>query len=80
MRLQVAIASYVQSPGHMPFAKYRAFKTSVREAEEPFRFVDGELIERFLDCPLGLQDEIVEGLGVSAEEVRGMVEGLKRLH
>ena len=80
MRLQSNIAKYVHSPGNMPFNKYRAFKNEVREAEEPFRFVDGELVEKFLDCPLAMQEEIVEGLGVGIEEVRGMVEGLRRLH
>ncbi|KAI9821744.1 MAG: hypothetical protein M1827_002325 [Pycnora praestabilis] len=86
MRLQSSIATYVRSPGHMPFAKFRAFKNTVREAEEPFRFVDGELIERFLDCGTELQEEIVGSLGVGVggsvdvEGVRGLVEGLRRLH
>ncbi len=64
----------------MPFNKYRAFKNQVREAEEPFRFVDGDLIERFLDCRGGVQEEIVAGLGVDVEDVRLIVEGLRRLH
>lgn len=80
MRLQENMAQMVQSPGNVPFNKYRAFKTAVREAEEPNRFVDGELIERFLDCDAELQETIVKGLGVDVEEVRGMVESLKRLH
>ena len=80
MRLQANIAGLVNSPGNMPFNKYRAFKSSVREAEEPFRFVDGELVERFLDCGPRVQEEIVEGLGVDVEDVRGMVESLRRLH
>lgn len=80
MRLQASIATFVHSPGHMPFNKYRAFKNSIREAEEPFRFVDGELVERFLDCSPPVQEEIVEGLGVDVEDVRGMVESLRRLH
>ncbi|KAF2226941.1 mono-functional DNA-alkylating methyl methanesulfonate N-term-domain-containing protein [Elsinoe ampelina] len=80
MRLQERMAELVQSPGNVPFNKYRAFKTSVREAEEPMRFVDGELVERFLDCDTSVQERIVEGLGVDVEDVRGMVENLKRLH
>lgn len=82
MRLQQAIALRVQSPGNVPFNTYRAFKNSVREAEEPFRFVDGDLIERFLDCGAGVQESICEELGgkVNAEEVRAMVEGLRRIH
>lgn len=80
MRLQENMAKLVQSPGHVPFNKYRAFKTAVRENEEPNRFVDGELIERFLDCDVQLQEKIVEGLNVDVEDVRGMVESLRRLH
>ncbi|KAL8854323.1 MAG: hypothetical protein Q9221_000809 [Calogaya cf. arnoldii] len=82
MRLQQAIASRVQSPGNVPFNTYRAFKNSVRESEEPFRFVDGELIEKFLDCPSNLQESICEEVGVQmdVEEMRAMVEELRRIH
>lgn len=80
MRLQENMAEKVQSPGNVPFNRYRAYKTSVREADEPNRFVDGELIERFLDCDDELQESIVQGLSVDVEEVRGIVESLRRLH
>ncbi|PNS18786.1 hypothetical protein CAC42_5325 [Sphaceloma murrayae] len=80
MRLQENMAELVQSPGNVPFNRYRAFKTAVREAEEPMRFVDGELVERFLDCESEVQERIVQGLGIDVEEVKGMVENLKRMH
>ena len=80
MRFQQSIAAHTESPGNIPFARYRAFKNQVREAEEPFRFVDGELIEKFLDCPTDVQEKIVEDLNMSAEHARLMVEGLRRLH
>lgn len=84
MRLQVAIAARVQSPGNVPFNTYRAFKNSVREAEEPFRFVDGELIEKFLDCSSTTQEGICKDLGLEkaadVEDMRAMVEGLRRIH
>lgn len=64
----------------MQFAKFRAFKNAVREEEEPMRFVDGELVERFLDVSEEVQRKAIEGLGVELEEVRGLVEGLRRLH
>lgn len=51
-----------------------------REATEPFRFVDGELIERFLDVDESAQIEICKGLGPHIEDIRGLVEELKRLH
>ncbi|KAL8898929.1 MAG: hypothetical protein Q9192_001835 [Flavoplaca navasiana] len=82
MRLQQAIAARVQSPGNVPFNTYRAFKNAVRESDEPFRFVDGELIEKFLDCPSSLQESICEEVGVQTdvEEMRAMVEELRRIH
>jgi len=86
MELQRAIAKYVQSPGHVPFMKYRAFRSTVREEEEPMRFVDGELVERFLDVSESVQQDIVAEMKVGGlegqldvEELRGMVERLRRL-
>jgi DNA damage-binding protein 1 len=70
----------VAAPGDMEFAKYRAFKNQVREEDEPMRFVDGELIERFLDIGEDVQRKAIEELGVELEDVRGLVEGLRRLH
>jgi DNA damage-binding protein 1 len=70
----------VHAPGDVPFNKYRAFKNSVKESDEPERFVDGDLIERFLDLSEQVQSKAVEGLGVDVETVKGMVEGLRRMH
>jgi len=86
MELQRAIAKYVQSPGDVPFMKYRAFRSTVREEEEPMRFVDGELVERFLDMSESVQEDIVKEMQVGGmegkldvEELKGMVERLRRL-
>ena len=51
----------------------------MRQSEEPFRFVDGELIEMFLDCGVAMQEQIVDGLA-TVEEVKIMVESLRRMH
>ena len=86
MRLQAALAPMVGSLGNVPFNTYRAFKNQVKEAEEPYRFVDGELIEGFLNLTEELQESVVGGLGevgVAAgglEGVRELVESLRRLH
>ncbi|RAR08264.1 dna damage-binding protein 1 [Stemphylium lycopersici] len=80
MTLQSNLGSLVPAPGDIQFAKFRAFKNAVREEEEPMRFVDGELVERFLDVSEEVQRKAIEGLGVDLEEVRGLVEGLRRLH
>lgn len=80
MTLQSNLAELVIAPGNVPFAKYRAFKNQVRDAEEPYRFVDGDLIERFLDVDEEIQSKAVEGLGIDVESVKAMVEALRRLH
>ena len=80
MNLQDALAECVQSPGNVPFATYRGFKNSVRESTAPFRFVDGELIEKFLECPPDVQREVVEGLDMDVDDVKAAVESLRRIH
>jgi DNA damage-binding protein 1 len=80
MTLQSNLGKLVPALGDIEFAKYRAFKNQVREEEEPMRFVDGELIEKFLDLSEEAQNEACKGLGVDVESVRGLVEGLRRLH
>jgi len=80
MTLQSNLADLVHTLGDVPFARYRAFKNQVRASEEPYRFVDGEFVERFLDEEESVQRKAVEGLGVGIEEVKALVEGLRRLH
>lgn len=81
LRLQASIASYIQSPGDISFDKYRAFKTMTRDGEEPFRFVDGQVIEQFLDCSAEAQEKIVEMVEwKDVETVKGLVEALRRVH
>lgn len=79
MQLQTNLAAVVESPGDVPFAKFRAFRNQVREEDEPMRFVDGELVEKFLDLEGSVQETVVVGLGVDVDGVRGIVEGLRRL-
>jgi len=80
MTLQSNLGALVQAPGDMDYARFRAFRNQVRQEEEPMRFVDGEFIQRLLDVGEELQRKAVEGLGMGLEEVRTLVEGLRRLH
>lgn len=66
--------------GDLNFNTYRAFKNQERETEEPYRFIDGELIERFLDLREQEQVALLQGKGLRAEDVRGWVEELRRGH
>jgi DNA damage-binding protein 1 len=80
MRLQATMASRVDSLGDMSFMEFRSLRTLTRQAPEPYRFVDGELIERFLTCEPDVQKEIVDMVGKSVDEVKVMIEALRRLH
>lgn len=59
---------------------WRGFRNAKREADAPFRFIDGEMIERFLDLDEKTQEAIVQGLGPTVESMRNLVEELKRMH
>lgn len=81
MTLQAVLSTKVESLGDLAFNKFRGFRTMVRSADAPYRFVDGELIEEFLRCSPSMQEEIVQEIGSSdVEEVKGMIEALRRLH
>lgn len=80
LRFQSKLERHAEVLGDLNFSQYRAFRNEEREAEGPYRFVDGELIERFLDIPEHIQNEICDGLGPSVEHMRNLVEELKRMH
>lgn len=80
MRFQSKLADRIRTPGDIRFEKYRSFRNSEREGDGPFRFLDGELLERFLDMDEEAQQEVCQGLGPSVEDIRNMIEELKRMH
>jgi DNA damage-binding protein 1 len=66
--------------GELEFTKWRAFRNAQRWSDGPFRFIDGEMLERFLDLDEVKQELVCEGLGPSVENMRDLVEELKRMH
>ncbi|KAF2458907.1 mono-functional DNA-alkylating methyl methanesulfonate N-term-domain-containing protein [Lineolata rhizophorae] len=69
------------SLGEVPFDAYRAFRSqTVTGRDEPMRFVDGELVERFVDAAPEVQREIVKGMagvvGFPARDSEGLEEGV----
>ncbi|KAI8949035.1 mono-functional DNA-alkylating methyl methanesulfonate N-term-domain-containing protein [Xylaria longipes] len=80
IRFQNKLADVVETTGNIEFSRYRSFRNEERESDGPFRFVDGELLERFLDLDEHHQEKICEGLGPHAEAMRNLVEELKRMH
>ncbi|KKY31569.1 putative dna damage-binding protein 1 [Diaporthe ampelina] len=80
MRFQSRLADRIRTPGDIPLDKYRSFRNAEREGDGPFRFLDGEVLERFLDMDEETQQEVCHGLGPSVEDLRNVVEELKRMH
>ncbi|KAG8527630.1 uncharacterized protein KY384_007783 [Bacidia gigantensis] len=65
--LQEELAELVESLGGVPFNSYRGFKNQVMEKDSPYRFVDGELVEAFLDLSAPQQQQVADKLGDTAE-------------
>ncbi|KAF3929640.1 hypothetical protein ABW20_dc0107312 [Dactylellina cionopaga] len=88
MKCQSNMSKVVKGVGDLEFNRYRAFNTKGKQPEEPFRFVDGELIEKFLDLDEEAMNMVINGLGdddnsridCSVDEMKNIVEALKRLH
>jgi DNA damage-binding protein 1 len=80
MTFQSRLQEFIYALGGISFDSWRAFRNEVREAESPFRFVDGEMVEMFLDLDEGRQELVCEGLGPSVEDMRNMIEELRRIH
>lgn len=80
MSLQTSIQEHVQVDDEIDFKTWRSFRNQAREADGPFRFVDGEMVERFLDLDEATQAELCKDLGPSVEDVRNLIEELRRMH
>ncbi|KAK1749837.1 DNA damage-binding protein 1 [Echria macrotheca] len=80
LRFQDKLAAVIKTAGGIEHRTYRAFRNAERESDRPYRFVDGELLERYLDQDEETQKEICQGLGPSIEDMRNTVEELRRMH
>ena len=80
LTFQSRIQDHIFTPGNIEFNTWRAFRSDAREEEAPFRFVDGEVIELFLDLDEAKQAKVCRGLGPSVEQMRNMMEELRQMH
>lgn len=63
MSLQLALADHVPSIGKIDHGTWRAFESDER-GDFACGFVDGDLIETYLDLPKTVQQELIEDLRV----------------
>lgn len=80
LTFQSQIEAHIETPTGLEFQRWRAFRNGSRESDGPYRFVDGEMVERFLDMGEVMQESVCKNLGQSVEYMRGIIEELKRLH
>lgn len=80
MTFQSRLEPHIRASGNIDFSVWRAFRNEVKESEGPYRFIDGEMVERFLDMDEGTQELVCKGLGPTVEDMRNMIEELRRMH
>jgi len=88
LQLQSNLAQVALGVGGLSFDRWRGFVTPARLTEAPFRIVDGDFIQRFLELDDDAARTVVAGgggggaieLDATVDEVRSLVESLKTFH
>ncbi|OMO75054.1 hypothetical protein CCACVL1_16354, partial [Corchorus capsularis] len=78
-KLQTSLRKVIKGVGGLSHEHWRSFNNEKKTVEAK-NFLDGDLIESFLDLSRGKMEEISKSLGVSVEELSKRVEELTRLH
>ncbi|KAK8522408.1 hypothetical protein V6N13_115377 [Hibiscus sabdariffa] len=78
-KLQSSLRKVIKGVGGLSHEQWRSFNNEKRTAEAK-NFLDGDLIESFLDLSRGKMEEISKAVNVSVEELSKRVEELTRLH
>jgi DNA damage-binding protein 1 len=69
----------VKGVGGLDHAVWRSFSND-RMTSECRNFVDGDLIEQYLDLKQEEMHQVAEQMGVAADSITKLVEDLARLH
>lgn len=77
--LQNKLSSVIKSVGKIEHSFWRAFHTDIK-TENSEGFIDGDLIESFLDLSQDKMKEVADGLGMTVEYLVKMIEDLTRIH
>ncbi|EXC25620.1 DNA damage-binding protein 1a [Morus notabilis] len=78
-KLQTSLRKVIKGVGGLSHEHWRSFNNEKKTVEAK-NFLDGDLIESFLDLNRSKMDEIAKQMGVSVEELCKRVEDLTRLH
>jgi DNA damage-binding protein 1 len=78
-KLQTSLRKVIKGVGGLSHEQWRSFNNEKRTAEAK-GYLDGDLIESFLDLSRGKMEEISKGMDVQVEELCKRVEELTRLH
>lgn len=78
-KLQANLRKVIKGVGGLSHEQWRSFNNEKKTADAK-NFLDGDLIETFLDLNRTRMDEISKAVGVSVEELCKRVEELTRLH
>ncbi|KAL0699191.1 hypothetical protein Bca4012_055313 [Brassica carinata] len=78
-KLQTSLRKVIKGVGGLSHEQWRSFKNEKRTADAR-SFLDGDLIESFLDLSRRKMEEIAKGMDVQVEELCRRVEELTRLH
>ncbi|XP_074558641.1 DNA damage-binding protein 1a [Curcuma longa] len=78
-KLQANLVKVIKGVGGLSHEQWRSFNNEKRTADAR-NFLDGDLIESFLDLSRSRMDDIASSMGVTLEELCKRVEELTRLH
>ncbi|KAK1280307.1 DNA damage-binding protein 1 [Acorus gramineus] len=78
-RLQGCLVKVIRGVGGLSHEQWRSFYNEKRTSDAR-NFIDGDLIESFLDLSRGRMEEVSKTMGVAVEELCKKVEELTRLH
>ncbi|KAG0461871.1 hypothetical protein HPP92_020347 [Vanilla planifolia] len=78
-KLQSNLVKVIKGVGGLSHEQWRSFNNE-KKTVDARNFLDGDLIESFLDLSRGRMEEISSTMGVSVEELCKKVEELTRLH
>lgn len=78
-KLQNAMQSVVQPLGQFSHSKFRSFSNERRTCEMS-HFIDGDLIEAFLDLKRHLMEQVAQQMETPRDEIYKLVEDLSKLH